>query len=150
MYAGILPHRHLLSGLYHLKPSGCWTARPEPIEPALRIMVCVPRTRLAGASNPNNLARRFIILNIRSTANVSPPFAFSQRASRVLWGLLLDFGVQSVGNAVGRKSDGGIVLSNNRCQVAFLIARATAFFLLMPRMKARPRRQPRRRVQTTR
>jgi len=48
------------------------------------------------------------------------------------------FGVQSVDNTLGGEVDGGIVLSNNRCQVSFLIARAKSFSPGMSRMKIRP------------
>ena len=34
------------------------------------------------------------------------------------------FGVQSVGNTLGLEIGGGIIPSNNRCQVSFLLARA--------------------------
>lgn len=49
------------------------------------------------------------------------------------------FGVQSVGNAVSHEIDGGMVASNNRCHVSFLIARAELFSLMMPRVKIRLR-----------
>jgi len=55
-------------------------------------------------------------------------------------GSLKSSGVQSVCNALGRESDGGIVSSNNHCQLLFLIAHAGSFSLLMPRMKVRPGR----------
>jgi len=52
------------------------------------------------------------------------------------------FGVQSVGNTLGRESDRGMVPSNKRGYISSLIARAKSSSLWMSRMKVRPRRPP--------
>jgi len=49
-------------------------------------------------------------------------------------GRIFAFGVQSVGNTLGCEIDCGIVPSNNRCHVSFLIASVTSFSLWMSRM----------------
>jgi len=53
-------------------------------------------------------------------------------------GRIFTFGVQPVGNTLGREIDGEIVPSKNRCQVFFPIARAESFSLWVTRMKIRP------------
>lgn len=54
-------------------------------------------------------------------------------------GRIFAFGVQSVGNMLGREIDDGIAPSNNRRHVSFLIARAKSFTLWMSRMKVCPK-----------